>query len=274
LKLVVDAFTSIKTTSGWADQGAAALAYDLLFRWNLRIYPCFRDFVSVRPGDVTSQAKAYRLFLNADFAESTVTTALTPLDEETDVSAVKLPTPTYVDLTPTEYGFGTLRTLKLKNRSLVPIDPILANAVAFHQVRTVDRLVRAELDAVSSQVYMDQAGATNTAVNDLVAGDVLTAQAVRQAHTKLVNAGSMPRDGQFYAAIIHPHTELSPPYGVRLWWMACPERVRLVPDQALDRRVRRVRGLPLRLERACVPHRELWPGGRLQDVLPGSRGAG
>lgn len=200
-----DVFTSIKTTGGWADQGAAALAYDLMFRWALRDYPVCRQFADVRPEDVRHQAKAYRIFLNEDFAEATVTAAMTPLDEETDVSAVKVPTPSYVDLTPKEYGFGTVRTLKLKNRALVPIDPVIARAVAYHQVRVVDGLVQAQLQAGSNQIY----GGDATSADTVAAGDVLTAQMCRQVVTRLRASSVQPRDGIFYAAVIHPHTELS-----------------------------------------------------------------
>lgn len=202
---MVDAFTSIKTTGGWADQGAAALAYDLMFRWALRTYPVCRQFADVRPADVRHQAKSYRIFLNQDYDETTVTAAMTPLDEETDISATKLPTPTFVDLNPKEYGFGAVRTLKLKNRSLVQIDPVVAQAIAFHEVRTIDGLVRAQLDAGANQIY----GGTATSVNTVAAGNVLTAQMCRQSVTKLRSKGVQPRDGQFYAAVVHPHTELS-----------------------------------------------------------------
>lgn len=202
---MVDAFTSIKTTGGWADQAAASVAYDLLFRWELRNHPISRQFADVRPADVKHQAKSYRIFKNQDFAESTVDAALTPLDEETDVSATKLPTPTYVDLTPTEYGFGTLRTLRLKNRSLVEVDPVIANAVAYHMVRVVDKKVQSVLGAGTNQVY---AGSGNAAANDIAAGDSLKGANVRQIVTRLRSGSVQPRDGQFFVGVIHPHTEM------------------------------------------------------------------
>lgn len=198
-------FTSIKTVGGWADQGAAALAYDLMFRWELRTYPIIRQFADVRPADVRHQAKSYRIFLNQDFDEASVTAAMTPLDEETDVSATQVPAPTFVDLTPNEYGFGTVRTLKLSNRGLVPIDPVIAKAVAYHQVRVVDGLAQAVLRAGTNQVY----GGAATSVDTVAAGDILTAAKVRQSVTKLRTSGTQPWDGQFYAVVIHPHTELS-----------------------------------------------------------------
>jgi N4-gp56 family major capsid protein len=166
-----------------------------------------RQFADVTPANVKHQATAYRILLNTDFSDATVTTALTPLTEESDVTAVKLPTPTYVDLTPLEYGFGTVRTLKLNNRGLVQIDPIIAEAVAFHMVRTIDGLVQTELAAGSNQVY---GGTGNAAANDLAAGDVLTAQMGRYAVSKFQATGVAPRynDGS-YAAIIHPYNELT-----------------------------------------------------------------
>lgn len=200
-----DVFTSIKTAGGWADQAAAALAYDLMFRWELRNHPVVRSFADVRPADVKHQAKSYRIFKNQDFSEATVDAALTSLDEETDISAVQLPTPTFVDLTPLEYGFGTLRTLKLKNRALVEVDPVVANAVAYHQVRTVDKKVQAVLAAGTNQVY---GGTGKTTADAIAAGDSLTAQMCRQIVTRLRSASAQPRDGLFYAAVIHPHTEM------------------------------------------------------------------
>lgn len=203
---MVDVFTSIKTTGGWADEAVAALAYDLFFRGALRTYPTLRQMVDVRPENVTSQAKAYRLFIKGDFSEATVTAAQTALDEETDVSAVQMPAASHVDLTPTEYGFGTLRTLKINPRSLVPIDPQLADAIAYHMVRTVDGLLQAKAKVATNQVWANPA---HTTANTTVAGDIITSTVLRQQVTLLRNAQVMPVDSDgSYLSVIHPFVEL------------------------------------------------------------------
>lgn len=203
---MVDAFTSIKTTGGWADEAVAATAYDLLFRGALRTYPTLRAFVDIRPENVTSQAKAYRIFIKSDFSEATVTAAQTALDEETDVSAVQYPAPTHVDLTPTEFGFTTLRTLKLNPRSLVPIEPQLADSIAYHMVRTVDGLLQAKAKVATNQVWANPA---HTTANATVAGDIITSAILRQQVTLLRNAMVQPVDADgSYVSILHPFVEL------------------------------------------------------------------
>lgn len=196
---MVDAFTSIATAGGYSTDTVKA-AYDLLFRWALNATPQYRQFVDVRPQRPTMNGSSVTLELNPFFSDATVTAAKTPLGEETDVDAVQMPATTTVTLTPLEYGFANVRTLKLANRTMVPIDPVIARAVADHMRKVVDELIQDEL---ANATNIDYAGnATSIATVD--ATDVMTADDVRKAVLGLRVRQSVPWFGDLYAVGCHP----------------------------------------------------------------------
>jgi len=194
------AFTSIKTTGGWSTNTVTA-AYDLYFRWQLKAMPLCRQFVDVRPQNPTHRGDSVTLQLNQYFDKAAVLAATTPLDEETDVTPRQLPATTKVTLTPTEYGDAVIRTIKLANRGMVPIDPVIGKAVGAHCGDVVDYLVQTALRE-GTQVYRAASRASTATV---AAGDTLTANMIRLAVTKLEGNTVLPRDGQFYAGLVHPN---------------------------------------------------------------------
>ena len=194
------AFTSIATAGGWQTNTVTA-AYDLLFRYALNALPACRQFIDVRPEQVTHKGSSVTLQKYAYFGAASITAAKTPLGEETDVTGVQVPATTTVVLTPTEYGMGTVRTLKLANRSMVPLDPWIAQAVGDHAAKTVDELLQDQM-VTGTQVYRSNARASTVTVT---ATDYQQAAQVRLAVTKLRANQSLPRDGEFYAGIAHPN---------------------------------------------------------------------
>ena len=140
------------------------------------------------------------LQLNPFFSDATVTSAKTPLGEEVDVDAVKMPATTTVTLTPLEYGFANVRTLKLANRTMVPIDPVIARAVADHMRKVVDELIQDEL---ANATNIDYAGSA-TSIVTVAATDVITADDVRKAVLGLRVRQSVPWFGDLYAVGCHP----------------------------------------------------------------------
>jgi N4-gp56 family major capsid protein len=197
---MVDAFTSIATSGGYSTNTVKA-AYDLLFRWALNAVPQYRQFVDVRPQRPTMNGSSVTLQLNPFFSDATVTAAKTPLGEETDVDAVQMPATTTVTLTPLEYGFANVRTLKLANRTMVPIDPVIARAVADHMRKVVDELIQDELANATNKMY---AGSGNTAPGHITSSDVITADDVREAVLDLRVRQSVPWFGDLYAVGCHP----------------------------------------------------------------------
>ena len=107
---MADSLISVATTPGYADNTVKA-AYDLLFRWALTEVPQYRQFVDVKPQAPTMQGSSITLQLNQYADEATINAAKTPLNEETDNDAVKIPATKTVTLTPQEFGFHTVRTL-------------------------------------------------------------------------------------------------------------------------------------------------------------------
>lgn len=195
-----DVFTSIATAGGWQTNTVKA-AWDLAFRTALNPLPLCRQFVDVRPVRPTHQGDSVTLQLTQNHSEATITAAKTPLGEESDVSAVQHPATTSVTFTPTEYGFAEVSTLKLGNRSMVPLDPEKARVVADHCAKVVDELLQDQM-ITGSQVYR---AANRASTVTVAAGDITTASMIRLAVTKLRANGADTRDGQFYVGLVHPN---------------------------------------------------------------------
>ena len=196
---MADVFTSIATTGGYSTTTVQP-AFDLLFRWALNASPQYRMFVDTRPEQVPMTGSSQTIQFNQYFSDATVTAAKTPLGEEVDVQAVKLPATTTVTFTPLEYGFANVRTLKLANRTMVAVDPVIARAVADHCRKTVDSLIQ---DKLANGTQTQFSGAA-TSIATTTSAMVLTADAVRQAVLTLRVNQSLPWFGDLYAAGVHP----------------------------------------------------------------------
>lgn len=195
-----DVLTSIATAGGW-QTNTVKPAWDLLFRTALNPLPTMRQFVDVRPARPTHRGDSVTLQLTQNHSEATITAAKTPLGEESDVSATQHPATTAVTFTPTEYGFAEVRTLKLSNRSMVPVEPEIARVVADHCGKTIDELLQDQA-ILGTQVYR---GGAKGSTGALTTGDTLTSDMIRLAVTKLRAAGAGTRDGVYYAGVIHPN---------------------------------------------------------------------
>lgn len=193
------AYTSIATAGGWSTN-TVTQAYDLFFRWQLKAMPLCRQFVDVRPQNVTHRGDSVKLQLNSYFSSTDVVNATTPLSEEADVTPTKLPATTSVVLTPQEYGLTNLRTLKLANRTMVPIDPVIAKAVGAHAGDTIDYLLQTQMRGGTNVIRSANRASTAT----ITQADVGTANMIRTAVTNLRANSVQPRDGEFYVGIVHP----------------------------------------------------------------------
>lgn len=199
---MADVLTSIATTGGFSTT-TVTQAYDLLFRKALNAQPMMRQFVDVRPAQVTHTGSSVRIQLDQPFAEAVVTAAKTALNEESDPDTVKLPATTYVDLTPNEYGLYTKRTKKLANRTMVEVDPRIAYAVADNCAKVLDELIQDTL--IAGATSGNKLYGTGTAIVSQTNSTPLTANLVRKAVLKLRVNQSLPVDGRFYAAAVHPN---------------------------------------------------------------------
>jgi N4-gp56 family major capsid protein len=195
-------YTSIQTTPGWSDNAVKA-AYSLKFAWALRHGKIFEPFVDFQPQQVPQPGSSITVNLNNYYTSADVIAATTPLTEESDVVATKLPATTPVTFTPKEYGFANEWTIKLAKRGLTPVDPVIANAVAAHCKDTLDYLVQTQFRAGSNVTRPAGRAATNTIVQNVT--DYYKATMVRQAVTALRSRAAQPRDGQFFGGVLHPN---------------------------------------------------------------------
>lgn len=197
---MADVFTSIATAGGW-QTNTVKPAWDLAFRTALNILPTCRQFVDVRPERPTHQGDSITLQLTQNHSEATVTAAKTPLNELVDPDAVQHPATSTVTLTPTEYGFLELTTAKLRNRSMVPLQPEVVRTVADNCYKVIDELLQDQM-ILGTQVYR---GGDRASTVTVTTGDTLTTKMVQLAVTKLRGNGAETRDGEFYAGIVHPN---------------------------------------------------------------------
>lgn len=200
---MVDVYTSIAETPGYGDN-TVKTAYDLAVAWVLRERPQYRMFVDKRPERPSMPGSSIILNKNDYLTEAQVTAAKTPLDEEADVDAIKLPATSPVTLTFNEYGTAVTRTKKLKLMSFADVDTAAAVAVADHQGRVLDELIQDVLVTGTQDIYSGDATTLGGAGTGVTAADTLGAQDIRKAVTKLKTQNAVPWAGQFYAGGAHP----------------------------------------------------------------------
>ena len=193
-------FTSIQTTPGWSDNAVKA-AYALKFEWALRHGRLFEPLVDFTPQQVPHAGSSVTVNLNQYYATADVVAATTPLVEQSDVVATKLPVTNTVTFTPQEYGFANEWTIKLAKRGLTPVDPIIATAVAAHCRDTIDYLVQTAMRAGTNVTRSFDRASTVT----VGATDTYKATMVRKAVTKLRTRAAQPRSGTLYLGVLHPN---------------------------------------------------------------------
>lgn len=196
-------YTSI-ATAGIATQLVAA-ALDLQVREELRHMPTSRIAVTVRPARPAHTGSSITITKTNWLADATVTAAMTPLTEESDVDSVKLPAASQVTITPHEYGGAITRTKLIGARAWTAIDPIVTKTVADWMNRVIDQLVQAELQNTTAVTY---GGSGNSGVNDLAAGDNMTSDIVRRRVVTMRGAGVAPWAGNSYLALVRPEVVL------------------------------------------------------------------
>jgi N4-gp56 family major capsid protein len=193
------AFTSIKTTGGWSTDAVQA-AYALQFNWDLHDSVLFYGLIDHEPQQVPHPGSSITEQLNAFYTDADVAAAVTPLDEETDVTPVKLPPTSSVTYTPAERGFANQRTIKLAKRGLTPVDPVISMAVAQHAADTLDRFT--QLQARTGTNVLRAGARASTAT--VTASDTAVAADVREIVSRMTAANAQKRAGNDYLGVAHP----------------------------------------------------------------------
>lgn len=181
--------TSLGGTFGGA--GLVQQAYDRLVEFELRSVPLLRQIVDKRPGQQAMPGSTVSLQIYNDLTRTTA-----ELNEVTDPDAEAVATPELVNVVMKERGKVAMSTIRLQALSMAPVDPALANMIAYNMADSIDKLV---LDALleGTNVRNAQGAATLT-------DETITAADIRYVVAKLRGGNAAARKGNAYWAGIHP----------------------------------------------------------------------
>lgn len=195
----------VYTDGGTAYANLLAAGYDKFLEYQLRSEPVFRQFVDKHPVDVTNVGPTVTLSIIQEFASL----ATTPLNEDTDVSAVAPPAPVRVTVTVNEYGNVDVATLRLKQLAFTPPEPAIANVLGKNLVDSLDALVKGVVDGATHIIGLN-GGAVKTDANSFaeasVAGtDTFNSAIARDAVALLRRRKVHGRDNRdMFVALMHP----------------------------------------------------------------------
>lgn len=133
------------------------------------------------------------------------------LTETVDPDAMATPSTTSITVTLKEYGAAILYTRKLQLVAITDVTSGLADLLSWHMRDQIDQLVSPVLNGGTHVIR----GNSNTLKSDLLAGGAGTAGAIttsdtfkssipRLAVAKMRGNKVVPRQGELYAAFIHP----------------------------------------------------------------------
>lgn len=188
---MADAFTQVSSLSGIGTAAHQRLAY-----FALRPQLHYDQIADVKPTNQTHPGGTVLFYIYADLAEAT-----SALTETVDPDAVALSDST-VTVTLVEYGNAIRTTAKARGTDLLEVDADGANIIGFNAGQSIDTIARTEVNTGTNVLYAGDA--TSTATVDKATSDWLTAAMFRNAVADLRTANSMPVDGTYYMAHIHP----------------------------------------------------------------------
>jgi len=178
-------------------------AYDQNIRLALRSAPQFRAIADTKVIAPTNPGTSVVFNIHQDLAP--VTSPLS--DDTTDPAGVTLSNTTPVTVTLNEYGDYTVVTNFLQKTNLDnAFDANVASRISNQLVDSVDLIVRAVLDAGTNVITVEGGVVkdASTDVDNILATDTITAQAIRNAAVKLRAANVAPFDGVHYVCYIDP----------------------------------------------------------------------
>ena len=130
-------------------------AFDTAVKAPLRDRLIWDQFATVRPTNLTHNGAPVRMFFGEDIPEGG---SELPLLENLDVDSVSF-SARAIDLEPKEYGRAVTRTRLANARSMVNIDPMIVDRVAFDAARAQNSLAKARFIAgLSGVTYITPAG--------------------------------------------------------------------------------------------------------------------
>jgi N4-gp56 family major capsid protein len=196
---MANAFTGGATSAAW--DNLVETAYDRAVDWYLNDEARWRDVIDKRPVAQAMPGDVVTLTLHNQLGLST-----SPLTETVDPDSVAMPAPTRVNVTLQEWGNAAIGTLRLYATGFTKPDQELATSIGMNQIDSMDAIVRAVADAGTNLVWVN-GGVTKTTggANTSVAATDLLTRGPATAATKLLRRNKVrPKQGSFYAAMIHP----------------------------------------------------------------------
>lgn len=179
--------------------GLVKAAYDRYVEFQLRSIPTLRSLADKRPVQQAMPGSSVVFSLYNDLAATTAT-----LDEEVDPTPTAISDVSTVTVTLNERGRTVLQTRRLGEFAFSDVDPAIANIVAYDLANSLDVVVGNVLQT-GTQILYGTGGASTPANNgEVAAEDVIAAADVRKVVAKLRAANVVPREGELYAAYIHP----------------------------------------------------------------------
>lgn len=169
-------------------------AFEQLAYFALRSQPMFEMVCDVKSTNQSHPGAAVQFNIYNDLAQAT-----SALTETSDVTAVALGDST-VTVTLAEYGNAVTTTAKLRGTSFLNVDADAANIIGYNMANSLDNIVHGILVAGSNVLY----GGDATATGELAAGDIITADLLRQCVANLRSASAPAFDGNVYVGFIHP----------------------------------------------------------------------
>ena len=169
-------------------------AFEQLAYFALRSQPMFEMVCDVKSTNQSHPGAAVQFNIYNDLAQAT-----SALTETSDVTAVALGDST-VSVTLAEYGNAVTTTAKLRGTSFLNVDADAANIIGYNMANSLDNIVHGILVAGSNVLY----GGDATATGELAAGDIITADLLRQCVANLRSASAPAFDGNVYVGFIHP----------------------------------------------------------------------
>ena len=181
-------------TTGTGQVSSDTAAFEQLAYFALRSQPMFEMVCDVKSTNQSHAGASVQFNIYSDLSQAT-----SALTEASDVTAVALGDST-VTVTLAEYGNAVTTTAKLRGTSFLNVDADAANIIGYNMANSLDNIVHGILVAGSNVLY----GGDATATGELAAGDIITADLIRQSVANLRSASAPAFDGNVYVGFIHP----------------------------------------------------------------------
>ena len=173
---------------------AGTTAFEQLAYFALRSQPLFEMVADVRTTNQSHAGASVKFTTYSDLSQAT-----SAISETSDLTPSTMGD-AQVTVTLAEYGNTIQTTAKARGTSFLNIDADAANIIGYNMGDSLDKIVHDIVTEGSNVLY----GGDATSTAELAAGDIITANLLRQVVANL-RADSAPAfDGNVYVGFIHP----------------------------------------------------------------------